>query len=372
MLELILYGICALAAVIAVFFAIKLSYAFKHFAMKQLMSGPALLEELPSVSVCLPARNEKDAMTQCLESVIASTYPKLEIIVLDDSSGDNTSILIKSFAHAGVRFVEGAPLADGWLGKNHALQELLEEASGTYVLFMDVDTHIAPDTIGQLVAYAQQQEAKMVSVLPRRYDGWRTSALLSTLRYFWTLVFHRRASPAVASSAWMIERDTLRTMEGIMPHKATIQPEAEIAKQLSARNAYRFLVGTPLLGLGYEKKWRSQVDTSIRLIFPQLRHNYGLVAGACTLLLIMLCPFVVVLSLFFVPYNPILHTLATIEALVFVTMYTMFAYTVRRKGWWLSGLLWPIVAIQELVLIVISTVRYTQKKVTWKGRPITS
>ena len=64
-------------------------------------------------------------MNDCLERVVASTYPKLEIIVLDDHSQDNTSALIKSFAHKGVRFVEGTKLPEGWLGKNHALQLLL-------------------------------------------------------------------------------------------------------------------------------------------------------------------------------------------------------------------------------------------------------
>ncbi|HEY5695544.1 MAG TPA: glycosyltransferase, partial [Candidatus Saccharimonadales bacterium] len=46
------------------------------------------ISELPTVSVCIPARNERHAMTQCLERVLASTYQKLEVIVFDDSSDD--------------------------------------------------------------------------------------------------------------------------------------------------------------------------------------------------------------------------------------------------------------------------------------------
>lgn len=371
MLELSLYAVCALTITIGLFFIVKLSYAFRHFRMKQLISGSTMLNDLPSVTVCVPARNEKDAMTQCLESVIASTYPKLEIIVLDDSSGDNTSILIKSFAHAGVRFVEGAPLPEGWLGKNHALQELLDEASGTYVLFMDVDTHLAPDTIGQLVAYAKQEKAAMISVLPRRNDGWRASVLFSTLRYFWTLVFHRRASPAVASSAWMVERETLRTVGGIAPYKTAIQPEAMIATQLATSNTYRFLISSPLLGLSYEKKWQSQIDTSVRLIFPQLKHNYALIVIAASTFLLLLSPLAIALSAFFVPYG-FIHVIAAVELLMFAGIYGVFAFTVRKNGWWLSGLLWPMIVLQECIVLIVSAIRYAQKKVTWKGRPITS
>ena len=48
-------------------------------------------------------------MTDALHRVIASTYPKLEIIVLDDLSADKTPALIKAFAQDGVRFIEGGP-----------------------------------------------------------------------------------------------------------------------------------------------------------------------------------------------------------------------------------------------------------------------
>ena len=80
-------------------------------------------------------------MTDALHRVIASTYPKLEIIVLDDLSADKTPALIKAFAQDGVRFIEGGPVPKDWLGKNHALDTLLRQASGTYVLFLDVESH---------------------------------------------------------------------------------------------------------------------------------------------------------------------------------------------------------------------------------------
>ena len=105
-------------------------FRFLSFSLR----SQKIVDEIPSVSVCIAARNETHAMTQCLERVIATDYPKLEIIVLDDGSRDDTSILIKSFAHAGVRFVEGKTLQDGWLGKNYAQYTLAKEASGKIVV----------------------------------------------------------------------------------------------------------------------------------------------------------------------------------------------------------------------------------------------
>ena len=77
MLELILSLIYGITTVTSIVFAVKLLYSLKHFRMKKLISEPSMLRDLPSVSVCIPARNETHAMTECLEKIIASTYPKL-------------------------------------------------------------------------------------------------------------------------------------------------------------------------------------------------------------------------------------------------------------------------------------------------------
>lgn len=363
----VLYGLLTL---ITVWMAVKLMYAFKHFRMKQLVSGSSMLKDLPSVSVCIPARNETHAMTQCLERVIASTYPKLEIIVLDDSSGDNTSILIKSFAHAGVRFVEGSALPEDWLGKNHALDGLYREASGSLVLYMDVDTHIRPDTIEQLVAYMTNEKADMISVMPRRHDVWRTSVFFGTLRYLWELLLHRRSAPAVASSAWMIRRSVLTGMNGFVSMKTHIQPEATLAARSMATNAYRFLISTPLIGVSYEKKWQSQIDTSIRLLFPVLGGRVLRAFAALLVMLTLLLPSLMVLSGLFVEWT-LTQTMGLWYLAVSTALYALFLEKLWDKAWWLGALLWPVVLAQECVLLVISTIRYIRGTVTWKGRPVT-
>ena len=363
----ILYGVAAAALIMG---AYRLRFALTHFKMKQLLSTAHMIEDLPSVSVCIPARNESHAMTECLQRVIASTYPKLEIIVHDDMSGDGTSSLIKAFAHDGVRFVQGDPLPEGWLGKNHALNNLLHEASGTYVLFMDVDTRISKDTIGQLVAYAQQEDAKMVSVLPRREDGFRASTLLAPLRYFWTLIFHRTDAPAVASNAWMIDRrDFTSTTRDFSSMSAVVQPEAVIAAQYAANGLYRFLIGTTMLGMTYEKKWRSQVQTSIRLLYPLLGAKTAYAIFIVIDLLILLLPVAVVVSGFFIGWTYV-QLIAGILLLGFALLYGSYLKHVSRRGWIVSAAFWPALILQEVILITMSAIQYRRNAVTWKGRTV--
>jgi len=354
------------------FFAWRLARAYRQFTVKMNLTSATLLADLPSVSVCIPARNETHAMTECLERVIASNYPKIEIIVLDDSSVDDTSVLIKSFAHSGVRFVEGSPLPDGWLGKNHALEGLLKEASGRYVFFMDVDTKISPFTISQLVAYAASEDATMVSVLPRRNDGWRMSVIWTTLRYFWEIIFHTPAKPVAASNAWMVHRRTLRDeIGGFSDFKLDVQPEQSIAQRIARLGRYRFLIGSPDLGVSYEKKWSSQVETSIRLLLPRVGgHIYQGLLAVFGLALLNAPTAFIVLSILSGWWS--MAITAFVVGMVFVVIYASFTYRTWSRGWWLGGILWPLLVFQEMILMCLSIIRYATGSVTWKGRPVVS
>lgn len=345
----------------------RLLYAIKHFRIKKSIAATELLNKLPSVTVCIPARNETHAMTECLEKVIASKYPKLEILVLDDSSADDTSIIIKSFAHAGVRFIQGKDLPDGWLGKNYALQKLSEQASGSYVFFMDVDTRIEPGTIEQLISYVTQYNVKMISVMPRRDDGWRASTMFSPLRYLWELLFHRKSSPATASNAWLIERRTLQDNGGFTRCKDAVQPESRYSSKLMAENKYRFLVGSSNLGVSYQKKWSSQLSTSVRLLFPLIGANYIAAFIVAFDLLLLLVP-VVLLILSAGGAWTVHQAIALVLYVLFALLYALYTSRVWGQSWVVSVIIWPFIVLQEAILVLVSALRYKTKTVTWKGR----
>jgi glycosyltransferase involved in cell wall biosynthesis len=368
MVEVILYILYAILFGVFVIAAWRLRFAYKHFRMHHFVTGPALVDQQPTVTVCIPARNETHAMTECLQRLVDSNYPKLEIIVLDDLSGDDTSVLIKSFAHAGIRFIEGTALPDGWLGKNHALHTMAQQASGKYILFIDVDTQLGPDSIEQLVAYTQQENALMISVLPRRQDGWRASVLFSPLRYLWEITFHRKEAPATASNAWMIERKTLlNRWQGFSHFKQAIQPESRFSAELMQSGQYRFLMGTEMLGISYEKKWSSQVETSIRLLFPLLGAKIPHSVIAVLDLLIIASPLLLIIGTALAGFS--VHVvIAVVFYALFAGLYATYLKKTWRRGWWAGALLWGFIVLQEAVLVVMSTSLYKRHKVTWKGR----
>lgn len=356
----------ALLGTLLITFTYRLESNLDRFRIRTSHMTPV---SAPSVSVCVPARNETHAMTQCLERVLASDYRKMEVIVFDDESVDNTSALINSFAHAGVRFVSGTTLPEGWLGKNHALDVIAREASGTFILFLDVDTHIEPSTISQLVNYTESQHLEMVSVIPGRNDTWRPNVLFGHLRYYWKILFSREQSPATSSSLWMIKRHTLLdTIGGFGPHKAEVEPETRMAALIGVK-AYRCLVSTPHLGVSYEKKLQSQYETSRRLLYPMSGGTrLSGVVGVMLLILLNLPQALLIIGLFYTWSQ--VQTIALLYLVGFATLYGRYAYSLWRTNWWLAFFIWPIVVLQELILFISSVVGYAKGTVTWKGRPI--
>lgn len=70
-----------LIAAIVILLAVTTSVRKSQFVLPDSQS-----KLLPTVTIAIPARNETEALAECLEQWIASTYPKLEILVLDDCS----------------------------------------------------------------------------------------------------------------------------------------------------------------------------------------------------------------------------------------------------------------------------------------------
>ena len=342
---------------------------WRAFALFRIRTIPGSVKELPSVSVCIPARNEMHALATCLEKVLASDYEKLEILVFDDSSADDTSVLIKSFAHEGVRFVPGTHLPEGWLGKNHALEVLAREASGKVIIFMDTDTHIEPTAITRLIAYSESKKLEMISILPFRADAWRASVLFGSLRYFWQLVFPGAHYPASSSAFWVIHRSILLdTLGGFLPFSSSVEPEAHIARRLGM--AYQCLISGEELGVNFEKKWSSQMETGRRLLYMQFGGKWWSAVVGLLVLVGLNIPMIIMIHGALAGWT-VVHWLTLVLLAVFMGIYGIYALRMWRNGWWLGVLLWPYAIFQELILFILSVYSYWSGNVTWKGRSVT-
>jgi glycosyltransferase involved in cell wall biosynthesis len=106
----------------------------------------------PLVSVIVPAFNAERTLRRTLASVLAQTYPALELIVVDDGSCDGTLAIARSLAetHANVRVISGKNR-----GVSHARNWGIAEARGEYVAPLDADDLWHPTKL------ARQMEAML-------------------------------------------------------------------------------------------------------------------------------------------------------------------------------------------------------------------
>jgi len=109
----------------------------------------------PLVSVLIPAYNAEEWIADTLESAIAQTWQRKEIIVVDDGSKDQTAEVARRFASRGVAVVskenQGAAAT-----RNHALRL----AQGDYIQWLDADDLLAPDKIEKQLEVLEQGRSK--------------------------------------------------------------------------------------------------------------------------------------------------------------------------------------------------------------------
>lgn len=367
-LEIIKLCIVAICLPVSLLLLLRLMKNLRRFKAQSFDVRYLTLDEAPTVSVCIPVRNEDHAIRDCLERVLASNYPKMEVIVLDDGSVDNTTDVVKIFARSGVRFIKGEPLPDGWIGKNKANDQLVKQASGQYILFLSADTDIRPDSISRLMAYVLQNKLDMIGVMPLRLDGQRPSAIFSTLRYFWTVVLSRPKHPAYTTASWMVRRQALIDNGGFEKYKAVIIPEAKMATDFDAKQTYGFVISDLELGFSYEKRWSSQLETAVRTLWPvNVRSNFNLLA---TLLMPCFLWATLIVGVLLGQFNWA-DVLVILSSLLFNFAYLIFAFLARRKTAGLAFLVWFFAVPQELCCLVVSFIKHQTNSLVWKGRSLT-
>jgi len=131
---------------------------------------PATAGGGPLISVIIPARNEARNIERCARSILAATYPSIEVIVVDDRSTDGTGELVERLG-GGVRLVRGAELPAGWFGKQWALVQGYRVARGELLLFADADTKQEPELIARAVTALTTERVDLFSVIPRQEMG---------------------------------------------------------------------------------------------------------------------------------------------------------------------------------------------------------
>ena len=110
-------------------------------------------EELPKVTIIIPAYNEGQYVLNSIESVLASNYPaeKLEIIAVNDGSKDDTQNWINKACQNNPGKIN-ALIHSKNQGKKHALATGIRAATGEIIVTVDSDSSVEKDAIANIVS----------------------------------------------------------------------------------------------------------------------------------------------------------------------------------------------------------------------------
>ncbi len=113
---------------------------------------------MEKVSVVIPMYNAERYIRQCIRSVLSQTYQDLEVLIVDDGSTDRSLDICQAAGQADPRI---RCFTTEHKGVSAARNRALDEATGTYLFFLDSDDMIHPHLIGGLMDQAEASQADL-------------------------------------------------------------------------------------------------------------------------------------------------------------------------------------------------------------------
>lgn len=133
------------------------------------------------VTIGIPVYESESYIRRALESALNQTYPSIEILLIDDAGGDNSMAIMLELQKTHPR---GNDMRIITHEKNQGVaasrNQIIDEARGTYLFFMDSDDQIAENSIGLLMQNICQYDAEIVF---GSYEKLDTSGERTVYRY---------------------------------------------------------------------------------------------------------------------------------------------------------------------------------------------
>jgi peptidoglycan-N-acetylglucosamine deacetylase len=230
---------------------------------------PAFETAPPQVSVIIPAHNEAAVIVQSVERILGSTYPGLEVIVVDDGSTDATAAVVQR-AYGNNPAVKLLTVPNG--GKANALNQGLTQARGEIIVALDADTLFEKDTIANLTRWFVDPKVGAVAGNAKVGNRINTITKWQALEYITAQNLERRALVTLgcmtvvpgAVGAW--RRDVLEQLGRFPNNTLAEDQDLTIAVQ---KAGYRVVFDSEAVA------WTEAPDTFKGLIRQRFRWAYG-------------------------------------------------------------------------------------------------
>lgn len=338
----------------------------------------------PKVSVIVPARNEENFISKCLDSLLNQDYQNYEIVVIDDSSEDSTGHIIKKYAekHPKIIHVSARPKPEDWIGKNWACMEGYKKATGELLLCTDSDTKYSQNVISLAVAHLESTKIDALTVIPKMLclDNWTkiTLPMLSTFLHtrFSALRVNdpSKKTGYFFGSFFIIKKavyEAIGTHEGV---KHEIIEDGALGKKVKESGfKLKMVRGEHLLEAVWARNWSTLWNGLKRLMIPLYLQNNTIAIGI----------FVAVLFLLFMPFPILFYSMIFFDRTISFTILLIssilacclvyFAGIIdATKGLqikWIYSLLAPAGSFIVVAGFLMGMLQAkTKTAVSWRGR----
>lgn len=340
------------------------------------------------VSVCIPARNEEKNIENCIRSLMDQSYKNYEVLVLNDNSEDRTGEILLSLSKEfpdRLRVFTGKPLEEGWTGKIFALNQLIKETRGEYLLLTDADTIHKKDSIAFAMTNMKVHKADMLSGYIKEkvvtFGERITIPLIFMLTSFVLPLFLNRITPfpftSVAIGQYiMIKKNVFESVGGYEAMKTLISEDVFLARYIKKHGYKTIFTDCKRAALcrmytGYTES----VNGITKNIFSFLSNNSAIILTA-----------IIAVSLFLLlPFPLFIGTLisnvtaggwiTTSTVLLGINVFVMFVVWSLVTGSqhlpFSTPFLYPILFGNLVYMATLSYVRtITGKGYVWKGRVV--
>ena len=355
------------------------NFVFKNVENYSLTSQ--VLKNPPLISILIPARNEAENISRCLKSLLKQDYPNLEIIVLNDNSTDGTSKVVKVIAEKDnrVRLVEGAPLEDGWTGKNFASHQLAKHAKGEYFIFTDADTLHFPKTVSSAFGALITTKIDALSIYPRQImvtfaERMTVPIINIALQCFIPFILIKKSKSPLFSTAlgqfMMFKREAYEKIGGYESIKGHLVDDIQISKRVK-KSGYKFMIfdGRNTIYCRMYKNLKGVIIGLAKSIYPAFNGNIlALFSFTGLLTATLLIPFTLLpLGAFLLNWPVAIIRLIIFQIIIILAIKSIFA--IRYKQRMLDILLAPLsmAIIDALVFVSFFQAKYGEG-LSWKGR----
>jgi chlorobactene glucosyltransferase len=343
-------------------------------------------ENPPLVSVIVPARNEAHNIARCVTSILATTYPNLELIVVDDSSTDGTPQVARDAAvrDPRARFIPSPPLPEGWFGKQWACATGANVARGSVLQFTDADTEHGPDLVTRSINAMRSARAQMLSIAGRQELGGFWEKVMQpqifnvlAMRYGGTETVTQATNvrDKIANGQCIfVTHDSYNAIGGHASVRSSVAEDLMLAQRFfAARKRVVVMLGwnqlsTRMYGSLREivRGWRKNVFAGGLDAVP-----FGKVGQTLFPLFLLVPPVMELLPLLALVLaaagfatSGALLLWASISTAVMLAWWILVYVTIRENP--LYALAYPLGALVLLYIFLTAVIR--GRRVTWKGR----